>query len=780
MLHRQLRRQLKQSGIGEQPEPPGAESWTEFLKRVNRSYAEADQKRDEFERSLAISAAEMHELYQSLQQHSETRLAAERDRLRAVISSLGAGLCILDSELTVVTVNPEAERLLDCSEELLRGRSVLDLISFSSDQGVAPSYQVISMRMALALGQPCRNADGVFVKPSGVTVPVSYTLNPIVEDGTAAGAVLVFLDISARRSVEKALRDSEARLRSLVQHVSDVITITDCEGTISYQSPSIAQVLGYDAEELLGTDFKQLVHTSDRDRLDALLREKAQEPEQASGSLARPIELRLRHRDGGWRQTETVATNLLDDPGVRGIVLTARDVTQRKAFETELVRQAFHDPLTQLPNRARFIELLAAAIAQEGGRMNVAVLFLDLDGFKVVNDSLGHALGDELLSAVAARLAGSLRQGDEIARFGGDEFAVFARNMMHAEDAMRVADRLLADLRQPFSLRGREVFITASIGAALGGRQSSISPQELLREADIAMYQAKFGGKSRTVVFDESMNATAMLRLELETDLRRVVERNELRLMYQPIVNLDDGRVVGAEALVRWQHPRHGLISPADFIPLAEETGLIQPVGEWVLREACRQAQLWMPLQRGAVPLVMSVNLSARQFVQLDLVEKVAAVLRETALDPAQLQLEITESAVMQDADSATSAIGALKQLGVRLAVDDFGTGYSSLGYLRRFDVDTLKVDRTFIKDLETDPRTGPILRAVTMLASSLGIGVTAEGIETDAQLARVRALHCDQGQGFLFARPLPVDEMAGMLDGVRLPATPALVRRSA
>ena len=475
-----------------------------------------------------------------------------------------------------------------------------------------------------------------------------------------------------------------------------------------------------------------------------------------------------------------MATNLLDDPGVRGIVLTATDVTQRKTFEAELVWRACHDPLTQLPNRARFIELLSEALADAGSRTSVAVLFLDLDGFKVVNDSLGHAIGDELLSAVAQRLSAYLRVGDEIARLGGDEFAVFVRNMTHGDDALRVADRLLADLRQPFSLRGREVFITASIGAALAGRHSPVSPEELLREADIAMYQAKARGKSRTVIFDESMNATAILRLELETDLRRVVERNELRLMYQPIVDLDDGRIVGAEALVRWQHPRLGLINPADFIPLAEETGMILPLGEWVLNEACRQARLWIPREGRNAPLVMSVNLSARQFLQGDLVEQVTAVLREYELAAGQLQLEITERAVLHDAAWAAGAAGALRQLGVRLAVDGFGTGYSSLSYLRRFDVDTLKVDRSFIKDLETDPRTAPILRSITMLASSLGIEVTAEGIETGEQLSRVRALHCDQGQGFLFARPLPAEQMDGLLQGVRLLVTPALLSRSA
>lgn len=431
----------------------------------------------------------------------------------------------------------------------------------------------------------------------------------------------------------------------------------------------------------------------------------------------------------------------------------------------QLARQAFRDTLTGLPSRALFVDRLAHALTRNEGRGEmVAVLFLDLDRFKVINDSLGHGMGDQILMSLSRRLSGCLRPEDTIARVGGDEFAILIEDVKDTSGAVAVAERVGEELGRPFALEGRELFVTASIGVALSIARRT-APDDILRDADLAMSHAKAKGKSRYEVFDKSMNKPAEERLGLELDLRHAITRREFALHYQPVVDLESGRIVEVEALVRWLHPRRGLLHPADFIPLTEETGLIVPLGRWILGEACRQFRQWQATVP-APPLTMSVNLSARQLQQPTLVDDVAEALREAQIDPAALRLEITETVVMQEAPSALAKLDALKRLGVRLAIDDFGTGYSSLGYLKRFPVDTLKVDRSFVKGIGRDVEDTAIVRAVVTVAKSLALSITAEGIETEFQLAELRALGCDRAQGYYFAEPVPGDRIPALLAG--------------
>ena len=430
----------------------------------------------------------------------------------------------------------------------------------------------------------------------------------------------------------------------------------------------------------------------------------------------------------------------------------------------QLTRQAFRDPLTNLPNRALFMDRLSHGLTRAQRRHeHLAVLFLDLDRFKVVNDTLGHAVGDQLLVEVSRRLTSALRPGDTVARLGGDEFGVLLEDVADAETAETVAVRIEESLGKPYRFEGREVFVTASIGIALSSAKLGL-PEEILRDADLAMYHAKAKGKARHEVFDGSMSAPALDRMDLEMDLRSAISRHEFRLHYQPILRLDTGKITEVEALIRWQHEKRGLLQPDEFIGLTEETGLIVPIGQWVLSEACKQARTWQLEYPTTPPLVMSVNLSAKQFQNPKLLEEIREALDESGLAPSCLKLEITETTVMQDAPVTLTKLNELKELGVRLAIDDFGTGYSSLGYLKRFPVDTLKIDRSFVKGLSPDGGDSAIVRAVVTVAKSLNMDVTAEGVETEGQLAEVKALGCDRAQGFLFARPVSAERVAPLL----------------
>ncbi|HEY7653818.1 MAG TPA: EAL domain-containing protein [Methylomirabilota bacterium] len=430
----------------------------------------------------------------------------------------------------------------------------------------------------------------------------------------------------------------------------------------------------------------------------------------------------------------------------------------------QLIREAFRDALTGLPNRALFMDRLAHALTRaEHGGANVAVLFLDLDRFKILNETLGHEVGDRLLLEVGHRIASCLRPEDTVARLGGDEFALLLEETADLSAATAMAERVSAEIQRPFVVDGRDVLISASIGIALTGG-GSMQPEEVLHNADLAMYQAKAEGRARYELYQPGLSISTRERLDLQSDLRTAGARQELTLRYQPVVTLTTIRAVEVEALIRWDHRRRGALLPADFIALSEETGLIVPMGQWVLREACRQARAWQTEAAGAAPLIVGVNLAASQFERDLLPEEIASILRETGLLPGRLQLEISEAVLMRDDPRMLDRLEALKKVGVRLAIDDFGTGYASLSYLKRLPVDCLKIDRSLVKGVGFDTEDTAIIRAVVTLARSLGIVVTAEGVETADQLAQLRALGCEQGQGYYFARPVAADRLPELL----------------
>jgi diguanylate cyclase (GGDEF)-like protein/PAS domain S-box-containing protein len=553
------------------------------------------------------------------------------------------------------------------------------------------------------------------------------------------------------------LRRSEERFRSLVRNSIDVQVITDGAGRITYESSAVERVLGYRAEDRIGLNALGGIHPDDRAWAQQMLHDVAKAP-----AAQVSAEVRVRHADGSWLVVEAVAKNLLHDPAVEGIVINYRDVTGRKSLEDELKRQAFHDSLTGLANRALFADRLQHAISRtERAPTAIAVLFVDLDDFKTVNDSMGHSEGDQLLIAVAGRLRTGLRAGDTIARMGGDEFAVLIEDPVDGETPVDVGRRLLAQLEAPFVHGGKELFVRASIGIATT-RSRDYTADEVLRNADVAMYTAKSNGKNRLEVFEPGMHAAALNRLALKGDLERALERGEFTLVYQPIVRLGGGRLSGVEALLRWQHRERGTVGPAEFIPVAEETGLILPLGRWVLEQACAQAASWNRMS--AQPITMSVNVSARQLQQPAFAAEVAAVLAATGLAPGLLTLELTESVLMQDAEAATAILVDLKRLGVRLAIDDFGTGYSSLNYLRRFPIDELKIDRSFVSSLDDGPTQSAVVLSILRLSETLNLETVAEGIEEPSQLALLRELGANLGQGYLFARPMDTDAMAALI----------------
>jgi len=630
-------------------------------------------------------------------------------------------------------------------------------------QAISPQFDLMQHQVQIAIESEDKWAQGVALRARNELLSAAIL--------AAAAILILFLRLQRQEHIDQlevtertALRESEERFRALTEQSTDIILIADRSGQIKYASPSVHTVLAVHGASLVGTNMIALVHPDDF----------AKTMSTGSRSVAygqnprqNPIvEFQLRHADGRWLYFECVVRNLIQHKNIGGIVYNARDITERKHAQEELLFNATHDVLTGLPNRALFLGRLQSVVdrMKRHPHQAAAVLFIDIDDFKVVNDCYGHVIGDALIKEVSNRLRACLRSDGTIARMGGDEFTVLVEEVTDPSDAIRVAERIQSSFERPFLLEGLEVFKSMSIGIALTSPE--VSAEAVLQNADIAMYRAKSQGKACSELFDRTMHEQVMSRLLLEAKLRYALENEELALHYQPIVAVDTGAVQGFEALLRWQPSGSNLIPPSTFIPLAEQCGLIVPISAWVLKKACLEAASWQQRYPADPPLYVSINISSKHFSHAGFIGHVKDALEESAVDPQCITIEFTESLAMNDVAATGQTMSQLRTLGVKLSIDDFGTGYSSLSYLRRFPVDTLKIDQSFVATM--DAENYAIVKTIIGLARNLDLKVVAEGVETTKQHRLLALAGCGSAQGYLFAEPMPAKSVGVFIESKR------------
>ncbi|MDJ0904210.1 MAG: EAL domain-containing protein, partial [Xenococcus sp. MO_188.B8] len=651
-------------------------------------------------------------------------------------------------------LNPRFCEMLGYTQEELLTKTVAEITHPDDHARIWPAMQSIISGEVPSFFQEKR-----YLRRDGSCFWSSTSVS-LVRDGSGQieHALAVIRDISDRKKAEAALRESEERLRLVTENMSDLVCLHHPDGRYMYVTSSCKALLGYCSDELIGRDPYELFHPNDRKRI----RQETHTP--SLNGTPRRITYRIRQKTGDYIWVETLTKTILDAKGqVVHLQSTSREVSDRIEAEHKLKHDALHDSLTGLPNRNLLMERLDLAFkrAQRHREYQFALLFLDLDNFKAVNDSMGHLIGDELLLAVVTRLDKCIRETDLVARLGGDEFVILLEELNDLEESVRVAERILESLQSPFHLSSRELFTSTSIGIAVG----SISykrTENLLRDADLAMYRAKKSGRGQYAIFDPAMHFQVVQRLELEHDLRKALANDELTIYYQPIVELKTMVIKGFEALIRWQHPQRGFVSPGEFIEIAEETELIMPIGQWILHTACQQLAAWQA-QFSTNPLQMSVNLSVKQ-MQSSLLPELEEVLTTYNLQENSLGLEITESMLVENVEVTLKLLNQIKAKGIYLSIDDFGTGYSSLSYLTQLPVDTLKIDRAFVSRATTDHRNQIIAESVIALSNLLDLKAIAEGIETEQQLEWLKRHGCELGQGFLFSPPVPAELATEML----------------
>lgn len=584
------------------------------------------------------------------------------------------------------------------------------------------------------------------------------TLTPIFDaEGRSTHVFWSARDVSQREAMATALRQSEERFQALFEASSLGIAWADPEGRFLEVNPALCEMLGRTAEQLLSVSIQDLAHPDDRDAVRRVIQETRTEPAGAS------LEVRLIHQRGDAVWAQASVSPMGNHSGPPRIMWQVQDTMERRGLQERLTHQALHDSLTGLPNRALFLDRTGRALSRlDRATSMVGVMVVDIDRLDAVNDAHGHETGDRVLVAVGERLKDSIGQADTIARLGGDEFGLLCEDLESDEDALTLAERVRESVRGPVRVEGTEVALSGTVGVALS-RNTADNPETLLRDATLALHRAKAGGRGGLEVFDKSMREKAARRLKTETDLQKAIQGGEFRVFYQPQVELESGTIVGVEVLARWQHPERGLVTPTEFIQLAEETGIILPLGQWVLEQACRQSEKWRSF-RGGEPLPAWVNISPTQLAQPNFPELVSKILAEHGTDPAALCLEVTEGALLGETGTAVATLRKLKDLGIKVGLDDFGMGFSSLAYLKRLPVDMLKLDRTFVAGLGTNPEDSAIAAAVITLARAIGLTSIAAGVETPEQLAELRELGCDLAQGYFFSSPQPAEVMEELL----------------
>jgi diguanylate cyclase (GGDEF)-like protein/PAS domain S-box-containing protein len=687
------------------------------------------------------------------------RRRSER-RFRALVENSSDIVLVVDAERQITFASPAAHRLLGLNEKAL-------LASHPARWVHPDDWPTLARVLDGTSAQQHEDSDSVEVRIRHIDGSHRWfeiRTRDLAHDPEIQGLVVTARGISDRKATEKQLAESEARFRALVQSSSDVVAVVAENGCFSYISPAISEMLGYKPEELDGTPAIALVAPEDVATFQTSYPELSQKRLPLGDLNTRRIETQLRHRSGELRTVDITVTDMRDVPAVNGVVLNARDITVRKALEADLRFQALHDTLTGLANRTRFTQQTASALLTSKRLESVGALFIDLDDFKTVNDSLGHAVGDQLLQEVSTRLITSLSSDDVACRLGGDEFAILVVDAPDQTGVVALAERVLALVAQPYRIQGRDIRVTASIGIAFADDEN-VDAEVLLRSADVAMYLAKDRGKNRYAVFEAHMHTSVFERLELKADLVRAIDDGQLRCHYQPIVSLQTGRITGVEALVRWEHPTRGLLVPEANIPLAEDTGLIVPLGRWVMREACQQLRAWQLRLPASSTMSMSINLSVRQLMHEQIIRDVRDAVDDAGLDPSTVTMEITETTLMHDTEMTRERLAELREIGVSLAVDDFGTGYSSLQYVQRFPIDIIKIDRSFVTGLGTNPGDGAVVQSMIELSQRLGVHTVAEGIDRPEQVTLLQSLGADLGQGYLFSKPVVADQISALLD---------------
>lgn len=688
---------------------------------------------------------------------AQRALADSEARYRQMVETAEEGVWQFDAEGRTTFVNAKMAQMLGCGPEQIYGRSLYDFMP--SDDQQAATEILERLRGGIRGQQDCR-----LRRPDGGQVWALVSTSPIIlpdgdgdGDGDYGGALAMVTDITERKNTELALRDSKNRLRTLIDAEPECVKLVDADGVIRLINKAGQEMLeADDTDQVVGREILPFVAPEYREAYTELQRRVMSGH---SGHLQFEIVgLRGARR---WMDSHAVPLHHENDGKITLLSVT-RDITAQKHSEERIHSLAYYDPVTGLPNRALLFDRLQRALIDATRRPRmVGVVVLDLDRFKNVNDSLGHESGDMLLQAVAERLTGLVRQVDTVARLGGDEITIILPDIRTEDDIVAVAEKIRQSLLDPFAIGERQLIVTASLGVAVYPRDGK-NVQELLRNADVAMYRAKELGRNMLQKYSADMTMRANQTLTMENDLRLVLEREELMLHYQPVVDITSGRMIGMEALLRWNHPKAGMVPPGDFIPIAEDTGLILPIGEWVLRQACRQNRIWQ--QRGLPPVWVSVNLSAQQVLDPKLVDLIRSVLSETGMEARYLELELTESVLMQTIGQVMGNLEQLRALGVRLLVDDFGIGYSSLNYLKHFPIHALKIDQSFVSGISDDPSDLVITRAIINLAHSLNLAVVAEGVETAEQLDFLIEHQCETVQGYLFSRPVPADAVPELL----------------